>query len=140
VKRRMLTSLFLVFTNLAIAAPMTSDIQLNPVLVGPGQTNSISLSQLVRNVPYDVTCMIRSNGAAEQEFDAVKTNFNIYSINGQSTFGVIKLPAKGRVVADGVDLLVPSVDADMSALEFTNLDDTDYVSVSGCVAKVHFDS
>ncbi len=136
-KKCILFLLALASANLAIAAPRYIPLSPEHVVMSPKMPGTISLSNLEKYTPYDVICIIASQGEVGQKFVSVQPSFDKYSLSGKDLSGIIKLPIK-NVSNEYVLRTVVADVSKVSTLEFTNLDDDSAVEVYNCVAERHF--
>lgn len=120
---------------------LSSDIPLGSVSLAPGQTEGLPLDKLA-NVGYYVTCGFSSDGKSGQGYDdmAVSGSFNVHCILDKCNYDptcsssrAVRLPLNSKA-----NLCFMGVNRSSSNLTFTNIDDTDHVNVTNCVAKVYY--
>jgi hypothetical protein len=127
----------LCMTQIAVAAPMTSDVNLQDGFADPHKTLSISTAALVQGVQYDVQCHIFTV-QKEGNFTPVDIKTNLYgpvSVNGVQVNSNIITLTENNVQAT---MLIHNVQSlSQPSLNFTDLDDTFGIAVTDCVASVH---
>jgi hypothetical protein len=130
-KFTLISLLILSFSQVAVAAPNTSDIQIGSGSMGPKSTLSFTLADLAPNVSYYVYCDISANLPADVD---VYTNSMPAYLDGKQAENVLKL--KLDHYSQGYKLKAAAQNY-MQNIVFTNLDDKATVNLSNCVAKVN---
>lgn len=129
--------LFAIASSSVYAMPNTSDRTLEGGVIAPNQTLTISLDKLTPGAPYDITCTLVSDHKANQAVDDLLVNSTCFSLNGAPV--TCNSPVAHLPVSSGpVTVMIPNVNTSMiDVVKYTNLDDTDTLTASDCVARIH---
>ena len=142
-KKLLLASL--VALSFSVPAFASSDIALDNLTAGPGESKDLNLDKLTKNVNYAVSCIAVTNSGIEAYYP-VKVLFGDNQYNGTITLNgepvadqVVKLP--GDHSTTGSNLVINSINtAERNKITFVNLDHQATVDFYNCVAQVQVDS
>ncbi len=116
------------------AEARSSDIKLKDMLIKPTQSQPFAFDKLLSQVNYTVTCMIMSDGISNQSEDILQMRFNnerVFIGDEQIYSGQAFTMATGKPIV----MTLEEVYWGNSFVDIRNLDDTDTISVTNCVAK-----
>lgn len=132
------TKVFFAIGLLALSANIfalarSSDIKLNDMVITPTGIQGFNFEKLLPQVNYGVTCTITSNGTSNQTEDILQMQFsneNIFIDDSKIFSGQSFTMATGKPIVLTLEEVYKG-----NFVDIRNLDDTDTIRVSNCVAK-----
>lgn len=120
-----------------IFAVRSSDISLKDIVLKPTESRAIEFDKLIYDVNYDVSCIIYSDGASGQSEDVMQMQFgneDIWLNNDDRVFDHQSFPLATKTP---IHMDIFNVEKKDARVLIRNLDDTDTIRVTNCVAKPH---
>lgn len=118
------------------AAALSSDIKLKDIVLKPTESKALEFDKLISEVNYGITCTILSDGVSGQSEDDMQMQFggdiSIWLNHDDRVYDHQSFTLETK---KPIQMEILEVYRDKGYAYIRNLDDTDTIHVTNCVAK-----